>query len=170
MEEAASTQPSAQTPIDFRHRWLSETISKLLGISDGKFADTLLSDNNEKVRCFFDDAINDFTDCNKRLLFTWRTFYDKLVEETISVLEEGNDYLHSELKSNSILFFMAVAPATPPPEVIKKKTKGKGKNRLNYLKYESMKTLKYFNSIGKKTKDVDVEDASRPNSAAGEGK
>lgn len=173
MEEAESSQPSAPMPIDFRHRWLSETISKLLGITDGKFADTLLSDNNEKVRCFFDDAINDFTDCNKRLLFTWRTFYDKLVEETISVLEEGNDYLHSVFEWNywtGFFSFVAVAPPTPPPEVIKKKTKGKGKNRLNYLEYQSIKKLKISNSIGKKTKDVEVEDGSRPNSVAGKGK
>lgn len=91
MAESVTTQQPALVPIDFRHRWLSETISKLLGISDRKFADYLLNDNNEQIRCFLNDAINDFTDCNKRLLFTWRTFYDKLVEETISVLEEGNE-------------------------------------------------------------------------------
>lgn len=95
MAEAAATQPTAPAPIDFRYLWLSETISKVLGISDRKFVDDLLSDNNEKIRCFFDDAIADFTDSNKRLLFTWRTFYDKLVEETITVLEEGTDHLHS---------------------------------------------------------------------------
>lgn len=138
MAEAATIQPLAPAPNDFRYRWLSETISKLLGISDRKFVDDLLSDNNENIRSFFDDAINDFTDCNKRLLFTWRTFYDKLVEETISILEEGeknrttcipkiqNCTIYS---SNNV--FIAVAPATPPPEAIKKKTKGKGRNRLN---------------------------------------
>lgn len=92
MEEEASAQlPASAPPIDFRHRWLSETISKLLGISDGIFADNLLIDNAEKIQSFFNDAITDFNDCNKRLLFTWRTFYDKLVEETISVLEEGKN-------------------------------------------------------------------------------
>lgn len=106
---AATIQPTAPVLIDFRYRWLSETISKLLGIADKKFVDDLLSDNNEKIRCFFDDTINDFTDSNKRLLFTWRTFYDKLVEETISVLEEGKQNrminILTEYTYSSILLF-----------------------------------------------------------------
>lgn len=91
MDETPIEPVTPVLTIDYRYRWLSETISKLLGISDRKFAENLLCDHSEKIRCYFDDAINDFADCNKRLLFIWRTFYDKLVEETISVLEEGKN-------------------------------------------------------------------------------
>lgn len=79
-----------ESQIDFRYRWLSETISNLLGIFDRKFADTLIAEHNEQIKYFFNDDINDYADANKQILFVWRTFYDKLVEETISVLEEGN--------------------------------------------------------------------------------
>lgn len=75
--------------INYRHRWLSETISNLFGIADRKFADALITEHNDKINKFFNDEINEFADYNERLLFIWRTFYDKLVEETITVLDAG---------------------------------------------------------------------------------
>lgn len=78
-----------QPQIDYRYQWLSDTISKLLGIPERKFADALLMEHNDQINSFFNDDIDEFTECNKRLLFIWRTFYDKLVEETITALEEG---------------------------------------------------------------------------------
>lgn len=74
---------------DFRYRWLSETISMLLGIFDTKYADTLIDENGENITRFFDDEITEFAHINRQTLFVWRTFYDKMVEETITVLEEG---------------------------------------------------------------------------------
>lgn len=74
---------------DCRYRWLSETISNLLGISDRKFADALLIEHNDQINGFFNENIDEFSESNNRLLFVWRTFYDKLVEEAITVLEEG---------------------------------------------------------------------------------
>lgn len=74
---------------DLRYRWLSETISMLLGIFDTKYADTLIDENVENIKSFFDDEITEFVHINRQTLFVWRTFYDKMVEETITVLEEG---------------------------------------------------------------------------------
>lgn len=74
---------------DFRYRWLSETISVLLGVFDTKYADTLIDENVEYIKSFFDDEITEFAHINRQTLFVWRTFYDKMVEETITVLEEG---------------------------------------------------------------------------------
>lgn len=78
-----------QPESDCRYRWLSETISNLLGISERKFADALLIEHNDQINGFFNDDIDEFSESNNRLLFVWRTFYDKLVEEAITVLEEG---------------------------------------------------------------------------------
>lgn len=75
--------------IDFRYRWLSEIISNALGIFDTSFAERLISEHNDLVDAFFNDDIHDESDACKQILFVWRTFYDKLVEESITVLEEG---------------------------------------------------------------------------------
>lgn len=77
--------------IDFRLRWLSESISSFLGIFDTHFAEQLIADNIDLVDAFFNDNINEYADTSKQILFVWRTFYDKLVEETINVLKEGDD-------------------------------------------------------------------------------
>lgn len=88
----------AQVQIDFRCRWLRDTITNLLGICDRKFADTLIKEHNEQIKCFLNDNISEYNDSDKQLLFVWRTFYDKLVEETIIVLEEGKCILIKYLK------------------------------------------------------------------------
>lgn len=75
--------------IDFRYRWLSETISNALGIFDSNYADQLISEHSDLVDSFFNDNIYEKADNPKQILFVWRTFYDKLVEESITVLEEG---------------------------------------------------------------------------------
>lgn len=75
--------------IDFRCRWLSETISNALGIFDMSYADQLITEHSDLVDAFFNDDIYEKADNGKQILFVWRTFYDKLVEESITVLEEG---------------------------------------------------------------------------------
>lgn len=75
--------------IDYRYRWLSETISNVLGIFDTNFAEQLITEHSDLVDAFFNDDITDQADSCKQILYVWRTFYDKLVEETITVLEEG---------------------------------------------------------------------------------
>lgn len=75
--------------IDFRYRWLSETISNALGIFDTSFAEQLIAEHSDLVDAFFNDDIYEESDARKQILFVWRTFYDKLVEESITVLEEG---------------------------------------------------------------------------------
>lgn len=77
---------------DFRYRWLSETISNVLGIFDTKYSDALFDEHGECIKSFFDDEINEFSHINRQILFLWRTFYDKMVEETITVLEEGKRF------------------------------------------------------------------------------
>lgn len=75
--------------IDFRYRWLSETISNALGIFDTSFSEQLIAEHSDLVDAFFNDDIYEESDAQKQILFVWRTFYDKLVEESITVLEEG---------------------------------------------------------------------------------
>lgn len=80
-------------PGDFRYKWLSEMVSNVLGVFDTKYADALIETHADNIRSFFDDDISEFGHINRQILFIWRTFYDKMVEETITVLEEGNFYV-----------------------------------------------------------------------------
>lgn len=77
---------------DFRYRWLSETMSKSMGILDTKYADALIDEHGEEIRSFFDDEIHEFAHIHRQILFIWRTFYDKMVEQSITVLEEGEHF------------------------------------------------------------------------------
>lgn len=87
---------------DFRYRWLSETMSKLMGIFDTKYADALIDEHGEQIRSFFDDEITELAHLSRQILFIWRTFYDKMIEETITVLEEGKfETILSEFLENS---------------------------------------------------------------------
>lgn len=78
--------------IDFRYRWLSETISNALGIFDTTFSEQLIAEHSDLVDAFFNDNVYEKSDAHKQILFVWRTFYDKLVEESITVLEEGKQH------------------------------------------------------------------------------
>lgn len=74
---------------DFRLQWLSQKISDILGIDDKIFANELIEKNIEQIKDFFDSEFQTNEDLNKGIIFLWRTFYDKMVEETIIVMEEG---------------------------------------------------------------------------------
>lgn len=93
--------------MDPRHKWLIERISNILGIYDTKYAAELINEHVDLINGFFDDDIASYEDVRKQIMFVWRTFYDKMVEETITVLEE-------------------VAPPTPPPKPTKKQRKERG--------------------------------------------
>lgn len=71
------------------YRWFCNTISNLLGIYDTKYAEDLLDEHAEQIKGFFDDEFTRNADIDKQIMFLWRTYYDKMVEETITVLEEG---------------------------------------------------------------------------------
>lgn len=72
------------------YRWFCSTISNLLGIYDTKCAEDLIEEHAEQIKSFFDDDYTQNADIDRQIIFLWRTYYDKMVEETITVLEEGN--------------------------------------------------------------------------------
>lgn len=74
---------------DNRYKWLIETISNILGIYDTKYAIELIENNPNEFHSFLNDEIQESNDIHKQIIFLWRTFYDKMIEETITVLEEG---------------------------------------------------------------------------------
>lgn len=78
------------------YRWFCNTISNLLGIYETKHAEDLIEEHAEQIKVFFDDEFTQNADIDKQIIFLWRTYYDKMVEETITVLEEGiNRNIHS---------------------------------------------------------------------------
>lgn len=81
------------------YRWFCKTVSNLLGIYDTKYAEDLIEEYSEQIKGFFDDEFTENADIDKQIIFLWRTYYDKMVEETITVLEEGDDKLVMSLES-----------------------------------------------------------------------
>lgn len=76
---------------DPRISWLKSTICNLLGVYDSTYVDELVSLNAEEIHEFLDEDYNKVEHINRVVMFIWRTFYDKLVEEEITVLQEGMD-------------------------------------------------------------------------------
>lgn len=73
-----------------RIQWLCETISNYLGIFDINIAEQMLVEHSNLFYAFLNNDIDEPAAKSKQVLFVWRSFYDKLVEETITALEEGN--------------------------------------------------------------------------------
>lgn len=74
---------------DLRVKWLKSTISNLMGIAEPQYVNHLIRNHNVEFQQFFDAEHIGIKDINQIVVFVWRTFYDKLVEEEITVLEEG---------------------------------------------------------------------------------
>ncbi|SPP80284.1 dynein heavy chain 10, axonemal [Drosophila guanche] len=85
--------------------WLKTIIANMLGVFDPKYVNELISKNQEAVSNFLKMRYEGQKDLHYVLMFVWRTFHDRLVEEEITVLEE--------------------VPRPPRPSVPEKKGKGK---------------------------------------------
>lgn len=110
---------------DSHLEWFRQRLSKLFAIPELEYVDVLINDNYEQLKRFFEE---DFASqrnrtseiiCNGsqlqeqclegRILFVFRTFYDRLVEKEITVLEE-----------------VPHVQAAPEPELKEKRKKGRG--------------------------------------------
>lgn len=89
---------------DWRVQWFRDTLTNLMGVDDTKYAEAAINEHRDECGQFFDDVVESYADVHKQCIFVWRTFYDRLVEEMVTELEE-------------------VRPETP----VLKPTKGKGK-------------------------------------------
>uniref|UniRef100_A0A1A9ZFQ5 Dynein heavy chain tail domain-containing protein n=1 Tax=Glossina pallidipes TaxID=7398 RepID=A0A1A9ZFQ5_GLOPL len=88
---------------DNRILWLKCSISNLLGVYEPETVHNAVLRHKEDFNAFLESKYTKNKDINKVLVYIWRTFYDKLVEEEITVLEE--------------------VPRPPKPEKIEKKGK-----------------------------------------------
>lgn len=61
----------------------------MLGVYEPEYVNAAIFENLCDFKSFLDDKYTKNDDINKIILYVWRTFYDKLVEEEITVLEEG---------------------------------------------------------------------------------
>ncbi|KAM7359342.1 dynein heavy chain at 89D isoform 2-T2 [Cochliomyia hominivorax] len=73
---------------DNRILWLKCTIANMLGVSEPEYVNAVIYENLYDFKGFLNDKYTKNDDINKIILYVWRTFYDKLVEEEITVLEE----------------------------------------------------------------------------------
>lgn len=102
-DDDAGSPPLSAT--DHRLQWFASTITDLLGIEDTAYARAAIDEHSERIAAFFGAAIRRHADARKQIVFVWRTFYDRMVEEVVVELQE-------------------VRPETPPPPPPSKK-KGK---------------------------------------------
>ncbi|KAH8257767.1 hypothetical protein KR038_000855 [Drosophila bunnanda] len=68
--------------------WLKTIISNQLGVFDPIYVNSLIRQNMPAVDAFFRRRYESQIDLPCVVMFFWRTFYDKLIEEEITVLEE----------------------------------------------------------------------------------
>ncbi|XP_055585530.1 uncharacterized protein LOC129738373 [Uranotaenia lowii] len=73
--------------MDFRVQWFRNYLCQALGVQEPRYIESVLSDHHDSLIQFFEEEITDNRDDHKRLFFAWRTFYDRLVEKTVKVLE-----------------------------------------------------------------------------------
>lgn len=75
--------------MDYRFRWVRDHLCRSLGVYEPRYIETVLNEFYDELVAFFDDEISDHRDDQKRIFFAYRTFYDKLVEETVVAMEPG---------------------------------------------------------------------------------
>ncbi|KAI9581295.1 hypothetical protein GQX74_011231 [Glossina fuscipes] len=77
---------------DNRILWLKCSISNLLGVYEPETVNGAVFRHKDDFNTFLESKYTKNKDINKVLVYIWRTFYDKLVEEEITVLEEEEQF------------------------------------------------------------------------------
>lgn len=67
--------------------WIRDRIGECLGVYDLENTNIMIEKYYEQLRSFVEDGIHKVEDINKKIMFAHRTYYDKLIESTITVLE-----------------------------------------------------------------------------------
>uniref|UniRef100_A0A182TQL6 AAA+ ATPase domain-containing protein n=1 Tax=Anopheles melas TaxID=34690 RepID=A0A182TQL6_9DIPT len=73
--------------MDFRAIWIRDRLCKILGVFEPRYIDTVLNELYDELVAFLDDAVTDQRDDHKRILFAYRTFYERLIEEKVTAFE-----------------------------------------------------------------------------------
>uniref|UniRef100_A0A182Y3M8 Dynein heavy chain tail domain-containing protein n=1 Tax=Anopheles stephensi TaxID=30069 RepID=A0A182Y3M8_ANOST len=75
--------------MDFRAIWIRDRLCKILGVFEPRYIDTVLNELYDELVAFLDDSVTDQRDDHKRILFAYRTFYERLIEEKVTAFEPG---------------------------------------------------------------------------------
>lgn len=139
------------------YRWFCNTISNLLGIYDTKYAEDLLEEYSEQIKSFYDDDFTQNADIDKQIIFLWRTYYDKMVEETITVLEEGKGSCLGVCGLPGSILSVFVVPkmqfdffsllTVTPPEPVEAPAAKKGKGKAKGKKFKNSNFWKLLKKI-----------------------
>lgn len=100
--------------LSFKLEWLREKIASTLGVLEHEFSETLINENIDEFTNYVEGEIQEISEIDKRVVFAYRKFYEKLVEQEITMME--------------------LVPPPPPPDPIdpkmdRKGKKGKGKGK-----------------------------------------
>ncbi|XP_034488413.1 uncharacterized protein LOC117792391 [Drosophila innubila] len=71
-----------------RITWIKTIIANQLGVFDPKHVNALVAKNRQAVEDFLNKRYERQAHLDRVIMYVWRTFYDRLVEEEITVLEE----------------------------------------------------------------------------------
>lgn len=129
--------------------WLKTLIANQLGVFDPVYVNTLIRQNMPAVDAFFRRRYESQIDLPYVVMFVWRTFYDKLIEEEITVLEE--------------------VPRPSKPTIPDKKGKGKKKGEARMAGGKSSGKASAAAAPGKGRKKAGQETANEADAAAAPG-
>lgn len=74
--------------LNVKIEWLRDRIGECLGVYDLENTNIMVEKYYDQIKCFLEDGIYQIDDIEKKIMFVHRTYYDKLIETTITVLEE----------------------------------------------------------------------------------
>lgn len=75
--------------MDERIEWLRDRLSCLLGVPEIEYTEPVIIQYHDQIKNFFDDPLDGVQDLERRVFFIHRTFYDRMVEKEIIVMEVG---------------------------------------------------------------------------------
>lgn len=107
---------------DHRVQWFRSRLTAIMGVDNDQYADEAIAAQRQRLDAFFNVPIESYADVPKQIVLAWRTFYDRMVEETVTELEE----------------------VVPEPLAVAPKTKKKGKGKKTTVVAEEEKPEPVF--------------------------
>lgn len=80
--------------MDDRIEWLQNRLSSLLGVPEREYTEPVIIQYHDQIKNFLDDSLQGVQDLERRVFFIHRTFYDRMVEKEIIVMELGTDFFY----------------------------------------------------------------------------
>jgi hypothetical protein len=98
--------------VDFRREWVKNSVTRFFGLDSGEYFEAMLAQNDEleyQLTSFLDDDFLKKDETYRRLLYIYKTSYEKLVDEEIMVPEIGEKQLNDLKSVLSFAFYQKIS-------------------------------------------------------------